>query len=462
MSPPASASARPESTRLACMAAGIAALGGLFFGYDLAVIAGAILFITQQFGLSPLLEEVVASAAMVGAIYGTLLGGPLADRFGRRRIQILTAVVALVGALGTALAPTVAWLTAGRIVVGVALGMTAVAGPLYIAELSPDHARGRLVSLYTLAITLGILAAYLADYALALRHAWRWMFGLGAMPAVALGLGMVWLPESPRWLLSRGLVEPARTVLRRLRGTTRVDGELQRLQGSLGRQGRVWAALADPSVRLALVVGIVLAVFRAVTGFSIVVSYAPTIFAAAGLASVPVEMLATVGLGLIFVVLTLVAMRLVDRMGRRPLLLLGLGGMVLSLGVLGLAFRVPQQVGALGWIAVASLMLLAGSYTLGPGAVVMLLIAEFYPMRIRGFAISLATAAFWGAYLLATLTFLTLIDALGRPGTFWLYGMLGIAAWIFGYLFVPETKGRSLEAIEAHWRPGQHPPPPGA
>jgi MFS family permease len=153
------------------MAAGIAALGGLYFGDDLAVIAGAILFITQQFALSPLFEEVVASTAMVGAIFGTLLGGPLADRFGRGRIQILTAVVALVGALGTALAPTVGWLISGRIVVGVTLGMTAVAGPLYIAELSSDHARGWLVSLYTLAITFGILAAYLADYASALRHA---------------------------------------------------------------------------------------------------------------------------------------------------------------------------------------------------------------------------------------------------------------------------------------------------
>ncbi len=440
--------------RFVYVAAGIAALGGFLFGYDLVVISGAILFIKQQFALSPTTEEVVVSAVVFGAMIGAAMGGTLADRFGRRVVLILTAATFAVGALGTALATTVTWLIVGRVVVGLGVGMVSIATPLYISEISPDNARGRLVSLFMLVGGSGSLIAFLVDYAFSTFHEWRWMFGLGAIPAVMLGIGMMFLPESPRWLASHGLVDKARSVLRRLRGTANVEDELQGIQTGLGHQRGGWAELVSPTVRPALIVGIGLGICQRVTGVNLAFFYAPTIFEFAGFESTSVDILASVGLGVIMVLMTMVAMQLLDRVGRRPLLLIGFTGMVLSLSVLGLAFAVPRG-SLLGWIVVGSLMLLVGSWMVGPGTVVFVLLSEIYPLKIRGLAMSVATMVLWGSYLVVTLTFLTLTQLLGNSGTFLFYSLLGIGAWLFVYFFVPETKGKSLEEIQAHWRAGQ-------
>ncbi len=440
--------------RFVYVAAGIAALGGFLFGYDLVVISGAILFIKQQFALSPTTEEVVVSAVVFGAMIGAAMGGTLADRFGRRVVLILTAATFAVGALGTALATTVTWLIVGRVVVGLGVGMVSIATPLYISEISPDNARGRLVSLFMLVGGSGSLIAFLVDYAFSTFHEWRWMFGLGAIPAVMLGIGMMFLPESPRWLASHGLVDKARSVLRRLRGTANVEDELQGIQTGLGHQRGGWAELVSPTVRPALIVGIGLGICQRVTGVNLAFFYAPTIFEFAGFESTSVDILASVGLGVIMVLMTMVAMQLLDRVGRRPLLLIGFTGMVLSLSVLGLAFAVPRG-SLLGWIVVGSLMLLVGSWMVGPGTVVFVLLSEIYPLKIRGLAMSVATMVLWGSYLVVTLTFLTLTQLLGNSGTFLFYALLGIGAWLFVYFRVPETKGKSLEEIQAHWRAGQ-------
>lgn len=441
--------------RFVYVAAGIAALGGFLFGYDLVVISGAILFIKQQFALSPTTEEVVVSAVVFGAMIGAAMGGTLADRFGRRVVLILTAATFAVGALGTALATTVTWLIVGRVVVGLGVGMVSIATPLYISEISPDNARGRLVSLFMLVGGSGSLIAFLVDYAFSTFHEWRWMFGLGAIPAVMLGIGMMFLPESPRWLASHGLVDKARSVLRRLRGTANVEDELQGIQTGLGHQRGGWAELVSPTVRPALIVGIGLGICQRVTGVNFAFFYAPTIFEFAGFESTSVDILASVGLGVIMVLMTMVAMQLLDRVGRRPLLLIGFTGMVLSLSVLGLAFAVPRG-SLLGWIVVGSLMLLVGSWMVGPGTVVFVLLSEIYPLKIRGLAMSVATMVLWGSYLVVTLTFLTLTQLLGNSGTFLFYALLGIGAWLFVYFRVPETKGKSLEEIQAQWRAGKH------
>jgi len=445
------------NTRFVTVVAGISALGGLLFGYDTGVISGAILFIQKDFGLSAIQEEIVISAVLLGAVIGAAAGGTLADRFGRRRVLILTAVIFALGAVGTALAPTVAWLIAGRVIVGAAIGVASFTAPLYISEVSPVNIRGRLVSLNQIALTSGIVISYLVDYALAGSRGWRWMFGLAAIPAAALGIGMLFVPESPRWLVSRALLEQAQAVLRRIRGTADVADELTEIQSSLKRQGGRWSELLSPLVRPALIVGIGLAIFQQVTGINTVIYYAPTIFQAAGFASAPVAILATVGVGVVNVLMTVAAMLLLDRVGRRPLLLSGLVGMVLSLGALGLAFALPNLQRQLGWIAVGSLMMYVGAFAIGLGPVFWLLISEIYPLKIRGLAMSMATVANWGVNLLVALTFLTLIQLLGRPGTFWLYGLVGVGAWLFAYRLVPETKGRSLEEIESHWRSGRHP-----
>jgi SP family galactose:H+ symporter-like MFS transporter len=452
----------PESTngapgRFVYVVAAVSAMAGLLFGYDTGVISGALLFIKQQFALSATMQEVVTSAVLVGAVVGAAAGGTLADRFGRRRIIIAAAVVFALGALGTAVAPAVGWLIAGRIVVGTAIGIASFAAPLYISEAAPSSVRGSLVSLNQLAITLGIVVSYLVDYALSGLGAWRWMFGLAAIPATILGTGMLFLPDSPRWLVSRKMLDKARTVLERIRDTTHVDDELGDIQRSEQVQTGEWAELLQPLVRPALVVGIGLALFQQVTGINTIIYYAPTIFEFAGLGSAAVSILATVGVGVMNVLMTIVAIRLVDRVGRRPLLLIGMAGMILSLGVLGLAFLLPNLLSVLGWIAVGSLVIYVGSFAVGLGPVFWLLISEIYPLKIRGLAMSIASIVNWGANLVVALTFLTLTQVLGRPGTFWLYGLVGVGAWLFAYFLVPETKGRTLEDIEEHWRAGRHP-----
>ena len=453
----ASSAERSSSERFVYVVTGVSALAGLLFGYDTGVISGAILFVKKQFALSSTLEEVVTSVVLLGAVIGAAAGGTLADRFGRRKTIILAAVIFILGAMGTALAPTVILLVAGRTIVGIGIGIASFSAPLYISEVAPANIRGSLVSLNQLAITVGIVVSYLVDYALSGISGWRWMFGLAAIPATILGVGMFFLPDSARWLMSQGSVDKARAVLERIRATTSVDVELREIKKSEQQQTGEWTELLAPLVRPALIVGIGLAILQQVTGINTVIYYAPTIFQFAGLTSAAVAILATVGVGITNMLMTLVAIRLVDRVGRRPLLLTGLAGMILSLGVLGLAFLLPNLSSALGWIAAGSLALYVGSFAIGLGPVFWLLISEIYPLKIRGLAMSIASIANWGSNLIVALTFLTLIQVVGRPGTFWLYGLVGVGAWLFAYSMVPETKGRSLEEIEAHWRAGRHP-----
>jgi len=439
------------------VAAAISALGGMLFGYDTGVISGAILFISKDFSLTQLQVEIVVSCVLIGALIGAMTGGILADRFGRRRVIIATATLFVAGAIVTALSPTFTLLIAGRIIVGAAIGVASFTTPLYISEVSPVKIRGRLVSINQVALTSGIVISYLVDYALVDIQGWRWMFGFAAVPAAILAVGMFRLPESPRWLVSKNLIDSARTVLERIRRTKDVGTELEDIQSSLAVQSGGWRDLFTPLVRPALIVGVGLAILQQITGINTVIYYAPMIFEFTGAKSASASILATIGVGVVNVAMTVVALLLVDRVGRRPLLLIGLAGMIIGLGVLGLAFQLPSLSGSLGWIAEISLMLYVGAFAIGLGPVFWLLISEIYPLKIRGVAMSVATSANWGANLFVALTFLTLIQATGRSSTFWIYGLVGVGAWLFTWFYVPETKGRSLEDIESHWRAGKHP-----
>jgi SP family galactose:H+ symporter-like MFS transporter len=445
------------NTKFVQLAAAISALGGLLFGYDTGVISSAILFIKQDFLLSTIAEEFLVSAVLFGAILGAIFGGTWSDRFGRRRIIILAALIFTFGGIGTAFANTVAWLLLGRVIVGIAIGVASFAAPLYISEVSPANVRGKLVSLNQLAITVGIVVSYLVGYALSGTRGWRWMFALAAIPSIALAVGMLIVPESPRWLVGRDLMEKAASALKRIRGTEKVSDELAEIRKSLARQSGNWLELFGPLVKPALFIGVGLAVFQQVTGINTVIYYAPTIFQFAGFQSASVAILATVGVGFINVLMTIVAMHLLDRVGRRPLLMTGLIGMILSLIVLGFAFALPDLLRTHGWIAVGSLMLYVAAFAIGLGPVFWLLISEIYPLKIRGLAMSIASVANWGANLVVALTFLTLTQAIGKNGTFWLYGFVSIGAVFFVHFLVPETKGRTLEEIESHWRSGKHP-----
>ncbi len=443
--------------RFVYVAAAISAIGGMLFGYDIGVISGAILFIKNEFHLSASMEEIVVSSVLLGSLAGAAAGGMLADRLGRRRLSIATAVIFGLGAIGAALAPGTAWLIAARIIAGAAIGVASFVSPLYISEIAPVVIRGKLVSINQVALTCGIVISYLIDYAFAGSQAWRWMFALAVVPAAGFGIGLIFIPDSPRWLAGRGHMDQARAVLKQIRSPDEVESEVKEIQSSVSQQKGNWSELFSPLLRMAMIVGIGMAIAQQITGINTVIYYAPTIFKFAGLSSSSAAILASVGVGVINVILTVVAMQLIDRVGRRPLLLISLAGMALSLFVLGGAFLLPQFKSILGWIAVGSLMTYVGFFAVGLGPVFWLILSEIYPLRIRGRAMSVGTVANWSANLIVALSFLTLTNMMGKPATFWLYAAVTIGAWFFAYFLVPETKGKTLEQIEAHWRTGKHP-----
>ncbi|AEH36240.1 sugar porter family MFS transporter [Halopiger xanaduensis] len=452
--------AADERNSFVYVVAALAALNGLLFGFDTGVISGAMLYIRETFELATvlgvsldpsLIEGVIVSGAMVGAILGAAFGGRLADRLGRRRLILVGAVVFFVGSLIMAIAPTVEILILGRIIDGIGVGFASVVGPLYISEISPPKIRGSLVSLNQLTVTTGILIAYVVNYAFSAGGDWRWMLGLGMLPAAVLFVGMLFMPASPRWLYEQGREADAREVLTRTRVEHQVDDELREIKETIRTESGSLRDLLQPWIRPMLIVGVGLAVFQQVTGINTVMYYAPTILESTGFEDTA-SILATVGIGVVNVALTVVAVLLIDRTGRRPLLLTGLGGMTVMLGVLGAVFYLPGLSGVVGWVATGSLMLYVAFFAIGLGPVFWLMISEIYPMEFRGTAMGVVTVLNWAANLLVSLTFLRLVDVFGQSGTFWLYGALSLAALVFCYRLVPETKGRSLEEIEADLR----------
>jgi SP family galactose:H+ symporter-like MFS transporter len=440
------------------VAVAIAALGGLLFGYDTGVISGAILFVKGDFGLSPTMEEFVVSAVLVGAVLGATAGGALTGRFGRRWLIILAGVVFTVSAIGTAFAPTVGWLIVARIASGVGIGIASFISPMYIAEIVPAKVRGSLVAVNMLAITTGIVVAYLVDYALAASHGWRTMFGLAALPSVGLVVGMWWLPDSPRWLISKSRVDEARKVLKRARTTSDVELEIKDIQHGMAEQGAGGlVGLLQPSLRMPMIVGLGLATFQQITGINTVIYYAPTIFKFAGISAVGPAILAGAGLTAVMWCCHVLAIFLLDRVGRRPLLLTGVAGQIVGLIILGAAFEFPQLASFKSDIAIGGLVIYVACFAFGLGPIFWLLISEIYPLNNRGVAMSAVTVTNWAMNLAVAVTFLTLVSLLGNAGTFWLYGAVAIGAWIFCYRFVPETKGKTLEQIEAHWRARKSP-----
>ncbi|WP_332449797.1 sugar porter family MFS transporter [Methanoculleus sp.] len=452
---------RSGITPLVYIAAAVAAIGGVLFGYDTGVISGAILFITGEFNLSPVFEEVATSSVLVGAILGAISGGLLADRIGRRPSIIAASAVFLAGTGFVVAATGLSVFLIGRVLIGIAIGVASFVVPLYISEIAPSAFRGSMVSLNQLFITLGILVSYGVDYLFSASGNWRAMFAFGAVPATLLLIGMFLLPGSPRWLVAHQQTDRAAVVLQKIRGTRDVSGELDDISRSVRTQkAGSWSDLLAPSMRMPLIVGLGLAILQQLTGINTVIYYAPTIFQFAGLHSAAASIAATAGVGVVNVLATVAAVILVDRAGRRPLLLVGIAGMVVSLAVLGAGFAFggagPGE-GLLGLITAVSLTAYVASFAIGLGPVFWLLIAEIYPLNVRGRAMSVATIANWAANFLITLTFLTLAGVLGRVGVFWLYALVGIVAWFFVFRLVPETKGLTLEAIEEHFKAGRHP-----
>jgi sugar porter (SP) family MFS transporter len=441
------------------VSAAVTALGGLLFGYDTGVVSGALLFLKKDFGgLSSFQEELVTSLLLVGAVIGALTAGRLADQIGRRLTVLITAVVFIVGVLLAAFTPTFPVLLAARIIIGLAVGAASTTVPLYIGEVVPPKVRGGLVSLNQLAITSGILVSYLIDYGLSDSGNWRLMFGLAAVPAVALFVGMLFQKESPAWLIRQGREDEARQVLRRVRNTDDdIDGEIREVK-ELSKRQAGYRDLISPRVRPLVVVGVMLAIFQQITGINTVIYYAPTLLQGAGLGN-NAALLANVVNGAVNVGMTIVAIYLLDKVGRRPLLLSGTAGMAVGMVIVACSFLGGSDLkGALAIVAIIGLLVYTGSFAIGLGPVFWLLIAEIYPLRIRGAAMSVAGMANWAANFVVTVSFLTLLNAIGGVGVFFLFGFLTLVALSYFWKKVPETKGRSLQEIERDLVPVQAQP----
>jgi sugar porter (SP) family MFS transporter len=434
--------------RHVALSAAVTALGGLLFGYDTGVVSGALLFLQKDFGgLSSFQEELVTSLLLVGAVAGALLAGRVADLIGRRFTILITAGVFVVGVLLAAFTPTFPVLLVARVVIGLAVGSASMVVPLYIGEVVPPRVRGGLVSLNQLAITSGILMSYLIDYGLSGTGNWRLMFGLAAIPAVLLFTGMLFQKESPHWLIRQDRIDEARDVLKRLRDSDDIEAEIHDVQ-EVSRKQAGTRELLSPRVRPLLFVGVLLAVFQQITGINTVIYYAPSLLQGAGFGN-SAALLANVVNGAVNVGMTIVAVWLLDRVGRRPLLLSGTAGMAVGMAITACSFLGGEHLhGALAIVAVIGLLVYTGSFAIGLGPVFWLLIAEIYPLRIRGAAMSVATMANWGANFVVTISFLTLLNAIDGVGVFFLFGFLTLVALAYFWRKVPETKGRSLHEIE--------------
>jgi MFS transporter, SP family, xylose:H+ symportor len=424
----------------------ISALGGYLFGFDFAVIAGALPFLRTEFALDPWWEGFLTGTLALGCIVGSLWAGNLADRYGRRPGLICAALIFAVSSIGMAYAPSLTVFLIMRFMAGIGVGMASMLSPLYIAEVSPAHVRGRNVAINQLTIVIGILITNLVNYSLADNgpDTWRWMFGLGAVPAVLFLIGVLWLPESPRYLMKAGQSEAAEKVLQKIGNQAFVQETMSNITTSLrGSSTPTYRAVFDPSVRPAVMVGIGLAVFQQFCGINVVFNYTSTIFESVG-ANLDRQLFETVSIGVVNLIFTLLAMRLVDKVGRRPLMLygsIGLAALYLALSIL------LQTQASAGWVSLVVLLAIA-TYATSLAPVTWVLISEIFPNKIRGIASSVAVVSLWAAYFVLVFTFPILAKQLGTYGPFYLYAVVCFFGFLFVKSKVKETKGKTLEELE--------------
>ncbi|QSO48913.1 sugar porter family MFS transporter [Alicyclobacillus mengziensis] len=427
------------------------ALGGLLFGYDTGVISGAILFVQKDLHLTAFTEGVVVSSILVGAMIGAAVSGTLTDKLGRKKVVIAGAAIFCIGAIGSALSPTTGVLILFRIMLGLAVGSASTLVPMYLSEMAPTEARGSLSSLNQLMIVIGILLAYIVNYIFSPTGDWRWMLGLAFVPGIILLIGMSLLPESPRWLLKQGREGEARSILDALRKGQGVETEVAEIKATNALEQGGWKDLTSRWVRPALWVAVGLAVFQQIIGCNTVLYYAPTTFKTVGLGN-SAAILGTVGIGVVQVIMTIVAVRLIDKVGRKPLLVIGSIGMSLSLLVLGIMHAIYGTSPSVGWMTLICLAAYISFFSISWGPVMWVMLSEIFPLSIRGVGMGIGAVVNWFSNLVVSLTFPSLLKTFGISSLFIGYGIMGILALIFVILKVSETKGRSLEQIEADLR----------
>ncbi|WP_063731509.1 sugar porter family MFS transporter [Streptomyces sp. RTd22] len=455
--------ASPEVYRRLRVITIIATFGGLLFGYDTGVISGALPFMALSaerggLGLNPLTEGIVASSLVAGAAFGALYGGRLSDRYGRKRAILGLAILFFIGALGTALAPDLVVMVLFRILLGLAVGGASATVPVFIAELAPAAHRGRLVTQNELMIVTGQLLAYTSNAVIAKTMGeggvWRWMLALATIPAVLLWIGMLFVPESPRWLASRGRFDDAARTLGLIRDPEVVEPEFaeikRRVMADAEEPRASWGDLRTPWVRRLVIFGFALATLTQLTGVNSIMYFAPTILLDTGLGT-QAALTATIANGVVAVLAVSTGMWLLGRYGRRPMLLTGQIGVTVSLVLIAFCFLVLPESAARSYLVLASMLMFLLFMQGCVATVFWLMLSEIFPLRLRGFAMGMAVFGTWTANFVVTLAFPPLIAAIGGA-TFLLFAAVNTAT-IFYYLrTVPETRGRSMEAIEAHFR----------
>lgn len=436
----------------------IAAFAGILFGYDTGVISVAIVFLSSYLHLTPNTKGIAVAAVLIGAFLGAIFSGRLADRYGRKNMLIIDSVIFMLGTLGSTLSHNFTSFVISRVIVGIAIGISSYIGPLYISEISPVKYRGALVSLNQLAISVGIFISYVAGYAFAKHGAWRWMFGLGIIPAFLLLIGMTGLPYSPRWMLARGFDKKALDILHKIHGkTTAVTAEFENIRRSLKVQHGTWRELLSKTVRPTLLIGAGLAFMQQVTGINTILYYATTIFTMAGFDTAHAAVFANMIVGAVFVFFSAVALLLIDTLGRRPLLFIGL--IIMSISLLGMsyAFSLPHQSTLMPPLSLASMLVFVTGFAISLGPIMWLMISEVFPLKVRGLGSSVSTCVNWGSNGLVAYSFPLLLANIGTSDTFLIYFFISLLSLCFVYLFVPETKGVSLEQIEQNLYAGKAP-----
>jgi len=430
----------------------VAAVGGFLFGYDLSLISGAIIFLKEEFSLSPFWTGMVAGSAILGCPFGPLAGIWLADSMGRKWALLLSAILFMISALGSAIAPTVMQFILWRFVGGLGVGLASTVSPMYIAEISPAHLRGRLVVVNQLAIVIGLTLSVVVTYFLSFGGHWRWMFATEAFPIVGLFIGLFFIPKSPRWLAMRGKPEEALEVLTIINGREQADRELKEIQEELGEETGYFRELFQPGVRSAVIIGVLLMVFSQINGVNMILLYTPTIFMEAGITDAPDAILNSIIIDSWITLCTVIAFWLTKKFNRRPILISGTIGMAVGhlLMFLNFTYQLPLAV------TLAAMFVSTGAFTLTLAPLSWVVLAEIYPNRIRGKAMSIATCAMFAASYVTVNVFPVIIDwfksRYDHPGgTFLIFLCICLTCTFFVWKMLPETKDRTLEEIGKSW-----------
>ncbi|MFT3701833.1 MAG: sugar porter family MFS transporter [Agriterribacter sp.] len=434
----------------------VAAIGGLLFGYDTAVVSGAIGFIEEKYNLSPAMKGWAASCALIGCMVGAMFSGGLSDRLGRKKVLMISAFAFAISSIGIMIPAGIGSFIFFRFIGGAGIGIASILSPMYISEIAPANIRGRLISIYQLGIVTGILLIYFVNFYIAglydhswnVETGWRWMFGSGLIPSFIFIFLLIPTPESPRWLAAQNRWDAAGIILSKVNGKENAESELLSIRKSLAEQQGSFADLLKPGLRTALIIGIVLAIFSQITGINVIMYYAPEIFKASGSGSSS-ALMQTVWVGSINLLLTIIAIIYVDKLGRKKLLLIGAAGMALCLAFVGLAFYTDATAGY--WV-LAGILLYISFFAISLGPLTFVVVAEIFPNHTRGRAMGVAIFFLWLSVYIVSQTFPMLLDAIGSAYTFGIYMITSVLAFFFIWKMVPETKEKTLEEIQEMWK----------